>query len=164
MSGPELRAIPTKYQGVEFRSRLEAKWACFFDELGLRWESEPESYPLPGGSGYMPDFLLRWAPGDRGWCWAEVKPEGGDFSKAEMLAKITGRPVLRLEGPPGESALTSRLVVGLHEIEKGWDVEFAWAAFNRALLKSRGHRFWNPSGRGGRPVNVTDLLHRWPRD
>jgi len=26
-------AIPTRYNGVNFRSRLEAKWAAFFDLL-----------------------------------------------------------------------------------------------------------------------------------
>ncbi|MEA2669684.1 MAG: hypothetical protein QOJ33_2618, partial [Chloroflexota bacterium] len=30
-------AIPTTYDGVNFRSRLEAKWAAFFDLLGWRW-------------------------------------------------------------------------------------------------------------------------------
>jgi hypothetical protein len=26
-----MKAIPTIYQGVEYRSRLEARWAAFFD-------------------------------------------------------------------------------------------------------------------------------------
>ena len=43
-----LRAIPTKYAGHTFRSRLEARWALFFDLLHLPWEYEPEGYFLGG--------------------------------------------------------------------------------------------------------------------
>ena len=32
---------PTFYNGVRFRSRLEAHWACFFDQVGWSWEYEP---------------------------------------------------------------------------------------------------------------------------
>jgi hypothetical protein len=45
--------IPTVYRDVQFRSRLEAKWAAFFDFLGWRWEYEP--FDL---AGWIPDFLL----------------------------------------------------------------------------------------------------------
>jgi hypothetical protein len=33
----ERRGIPTKYRSVNFRSRLEAKYAALFDLLGWRW-------------------------------------------------------------------------------------------------------------------------------
>lgn len=46
-------AIPTKYAGVQFRSRLEARWAAFFDLLGFGWEYEPLDL-----DGYIPDFVL----------------------------------------------------------------------------------------------------------
>lgn len=46
-------AIPTKYAGTEFRSRLEARWAAFFDLVGWRWEYEPIDLP-----GWIPDFML----------------------------------------------------------------------------------------------------------
>jgi hypothetical protein len=36
----------TKYKGYWFRSRLEAKWAVFFDALGLKWLYEPEGFDL----------------------------------------------------------------------------------------------------------------------
>ncbi len=39
MSGPA--AIPTNYKGLLFRSRLEAQWAHFFDDLDWPWEYEP---------------------------------------------------------------------------------------------------------------------------
>jgi hypothetical protein len=48
-----MNAIPTQYKGINFRSRLEAKWAKMFDLLGWRWEYEP--FDL---NGYIPDFMI----------------------------------------------------------------------------------------------------------
>ena len=39
-----MKAIDTEYKGHLFRSRLEAKWAVFFDEIGVRWEYEKEDF------------------------------------------------------------------------------------------------------------------------
>lgn len=50
----DIKAIPTTYAGVRFRSRLEARWAAFFDLCGIKWEYEP--FDL---DGWAPDFLLR---------------------------------------------------------------------------------------------------------
>ena len=54
----DMKAIQTEYKGYLFRSRLEARWAVFFDACGVRWEYEPEGYILPNGKFYLPDFLL----------------------------------------------------------------------------------------------------------
>lgn len=43
----DIKAIETCYAGCRFRSRLEARWAVFFDALGLEWEYEPEGFELP---------------------------------------------------------------------------------------------------------------------
>ena len=53
-----LKAIETEYKGYRFRSRLEARWAVFFDACGVKWEYEPEGYDLGDGTYYLPDFLL----------------------------------------------------------------------------------------------------------
>jgi hypothetical protein len=46
-------AIPTKYAGIDYRSRLEARWAAFFDRIGWQYTYEPFD-----GAGYIPDFLI----------------------------------------------------------------------------------------------------------
>jgi len=60
-----MRAIPTVYRGVRFRSRLEATWAAFFDLVGWEWRYEPIDL-----AGYIPDFVL-YRPGP---ILVEVKP------------------------------------------------------------------------------------------
>jgi len=41
-----IKTIQTAYKGYKFRSRLEARWAVFFDAFPLKWEYEPEGYDL----------------------------------------------------------------------------------------------------------------------
>ena len=53
-----MKVIETKYKGYLFRSRLEARWAVFFDACGVKWEYEPEGFDLGEGIYYLPDFLL----------------------------------------------------------------------------------------------------------
>lgn len=55
-SDGRMQAIPTTYAGVRFRSRLEARWAAFFDLVGWEWEYEPLDL-----NGYIPDFVLAFA-------------------------------------------------------------------------------------------------------
>jgi hypothetical protein len=60
-----MHAIATVYKGIRFRSRLEAKWAAFFDLLGWRWAYEPLDL-----RGYIPDFHLHF----KNPLLVEVKP------------------------------------------------------------------------------------------
>lgn len=53
-----ITAIETEYNGYRFRSRLEARWAYFFDLLGIRYIYEPEGYEMSDGTKYLPDFYL----------------------------------------------------------------------------------------------------------
>ena len=67
---PMMQAIQTRYRGYHFRSRLEARWAVFFDALNVAWEYEIEGFELPSGR-YLPDFKL-----GHDHRWVEVKPAG----------------------------------------------------------------------------------------
>lgn len=72
-----IKAIETRYAGCRFRSRTEARWAVFFDAIGVRWEFEKEGFELPSGR-YLPDF---WIPD---WnVWFEVK---GDYPNSVEVA------------------------------------------------------------------------------
>lgn len=53
-----MKVIETVYNGYKFRSRLEARWAVFFDALGVKYEYEPEGFELDDGAKYLPDFKI----------------------------------------------------------------------------------------------------------
>lgn len=77
------QAIETRYNGYRFRSRLEARYAVFFDALGVRYEYEKEGFDLEGAGRYLPDF---WLPDLH--LWFEVKgsePTWEEIKKAQEL-------------------------------------------------------------------------------
>jgi hypothetical protein len=53
-----MKAIETEYKGILFRSRLEARWAIFFDAFNLEWVYEPDCFILSNNQKYTPDFYL----------------------------------------------------------------------------------------------------------
>ena len=67
-----MKPIQTRYAGCHFRSRLEARWAVFFDTAGIRWEYEPQGFELPSGKKYLPDFYLPDVQR-----WIEIKGDPG---------------------------------------------------------------------------------------
>ena len=68
-----IKPIATHYNGYRFRSRLEARWAVFFDAAGIEYEYEPEGYVLSDGTCYLPDFYLPWFH-----MYVEIKPGNMD--------------------------------------------------------------------------------------
>lgn len=53
--------IETEYKGIVYRSRLEARWAIFFDEMNIEYQYEPGSFQVPFNGytlKYFPDFVL----------------------------------------------------------------------------------------------------------
>jgi len=92
-----ITAIPTEYAGCTFRSRLEARWAVFFDAMRIEWQYEPEGFQLQAGK-YLPDFYL-----PQHGCFAEVKPQwlnAREQGVAEDLVRTTEKPIIVLFGPP----------------------------------------------------------------
>ena len=92
-----IKVIETQYKGYRFRSRLEARWAVFFDALDIEWVYEPEGYDLGGAGWYLPDF---WLPTFNNGMFVEVKPPGGDFSKAKALSELSVKNMWLAEGNP----------------------------------------------------------------
>jgi hypothetical protein len=98
MSG-DIKPIETEYNGYKFRSRQEARWAVFFDSLGIEYWYEHEGYELSinGDSVfYLPDFYL-----PRLDCFIEVKGEKPVYEETEKaygLTEATGKKVYILWG------------------------------------------------------------------
>jgi len=102
-----MKPIQTRYKGYHFRSRLEARWAVYFDAIGWKWLYEPEGFSLGDGDFYLPDFLLV----DCG-LWVEVKaekPDENELRKAEKLATQSNTSVVFAVGLPNAHELSMGL-------------------------------------------------------
>jgi len=95
----QIKAIETMYKGYRFRSRLEARWAVFFDTLGIEWKYEDQGYErdigiyecvgdpdsptgerhVPNIARYLPDFFL--PDGRGGGVFVEVKGDKDALKK-----------------------------------------------------------------------------------
>lgn len=89
-----IKAIETTYNGIKYRSRLEALWAAKLDELGIEHVYEPQGYKM-GSIQYLPDFYLPDLD-----MFAEVKGVPDDKAARKILALMeeTEKDVVLLLG------------------------------------------------------------------
>jgi hypothetical protein len=116
-------AIPTRYRGRLYRSRLEARWAAFFDLLG--WEHEYEPFEL---NGWIPDFLLRgtWASGYRAGVLVEIKP-------VSTYDRDVGQKVIDACADTEWEGGTDRLLFGVAP----WRAERRWLNIGWGILEGQ---------------------------
>lgn len=114
-----MNAIPTEFNGITYRSRVEARWAVFFDRMGWPAVYEQEGFDL-GGVRYLPDF---WLPEWK--VFVEIKsgdPEPDEIKKCEALSAASQKPVWLFAGSPGNGTYKVFLF-GMKEPEpryEGW--------------------------------------------
>lgn len=132
-----VKAIETRYAGCQFRSRLEARWAVFFDNLDIRWEYEPQGFTSVFGTPYLPDFHL---PGDD--LWVEVKGRRDPSGVARAIEVVDhgalpgyGLVLLGSIPRPVRDGLPAFPVLVYHE-----GVLHEWASFSRGSAWSWGRR------------------------
>lgn len=104
---PAFKVIETRYRQRLFRSRLEARYAVFFDAMGIKWDYEPEGFDLGFGQLYLPDFFI-YRRGEPFGFWVEVKgrtPTADEKRKFHLLCLQTSQKGVMLVGPPGEGEL-----------------------------------------------------------
>jgi len=82
ISPPRIKAIPTTYKGIEFRSKLERNVAACLDAAKVEWTYEQEGYDL-GGEWYLPDF---WLPKAKQFIEVKGQVEDPSIEKSVKLA------------------------------------------------------------------------------
>ncbi|MCE7858425.1 MAG: hypothetical protein DYG86_01410 [Chloroflexi bacterium CFX2] len=119
-----MKAIDTEYKGFYFRSRLEARWAVFFDALGIKWEYEKEGFVLENGKKYLPDFYLPHVSlrGQVEGVYVEIKPDAKSFL-GETYDGFTF-PLCGFAGMPLDNEYIDGLGndgYGGYQLSLGWD-------------------------------------------
>lgn len=149
-------AIRTLYNGIYFRSRLEAKWAAFFDQMGWTWLYEPTEL-----NGWFPDFEV----GTVGTL-VEVKPFRSlqDFED-EVIPKITAammtfwqdRRDVVLLGEDPRFMWTSDHIHQLYGKTPGWHVVFDEVTIGDL----NGPDSWRRNGPDVKQVVLTSVNQSW---
>lgn len=105
----KINAIETRHNGYRFRSRLEARWAVFFEAIKEPYLYESEGFKLrsviskgehlePWETWYLPDFFL-----PRKKMWVEIKPiqpTRDEKIRCEILCLNSRQDVVMLIGDP----------------------------------------------------------------
>lgn len=155
MTAYNIAAIPTKYRGRLYRSRLEAKWAAFFTLVGWDFEYEPFDF-----GDWSPDFLLRF---ESRQFLVEVKPI---TAFDQQVAWKVGLSCARQDC----EAMDGLLLLGVSPFVSGHRVQMGWFLHAPLMLAPR---FWKDLTLGrpldqipGRPVieaffeNTGSVRHR----
>lgn len=120
-----IKPIETVYKGYRFRSRLEARWAVFFDALGLNWKYESEGFDVDG-EYYLPDFFVE-VDKDYGWIIVEIKHnEYKPTEKEKRLWSKIDKESLRIESPDGNGFAGFWIMSGTPEVEKSFFDDVHW--------------------------------------
>lgn len=163
-AGP--KAIPTTYNGINFRSVLEARFALLFDSLGLVWDYEP-AIPL---SGYIADFLvrvpMRRAPFSRvpstGLVLCEAKPIVCADDYEAPVRKIA------LSGWEHAAVVLCPTPWRVDDAADRWAIGMATDRVERRDALPGGHAAWFPVGIDGDPAELVlgggrDIRDLWRR-
>jgi hypothetical protein len=111
----KIKSLNTEFDGYNFRSRLEARWAVYFKEMGWDYLYEPQGYILSTGASYLPDFFL---PDFQ--TFIEVKFEvlnDYDLERAIDLVESTQIPLIILDRDPSLKHVTQMRIDEKGEIK-----------------------------------------------
>ena len=97
-----IKAIQTRYKNCLFRSRVEARWAVFFDCAREPWEYEKEGFDLGDGELYLPDF---WLPQLQLWVEIKGKATGDEIGLVQRFSESINQAACLVEGTPGDEQI-----------------------------------------------------------
>ena len=158
---PDIKAIETYYNGYRFRSRLEARWAVFFDAIGMPYQYEAEGYVGLNDTTYLPDFFFPTYD-----LYAEVK--GTDESLRRDGKKIAA--AIDYEATPVSNGLIILGNIPSPELIKWGNIPmFHCLKWNKGIIDTMA-TFYMPNRRASIVVGYEEILtrvfslHNWKDD
>lgn len=126
---PTIKAIITEYNGYRFRSRLEARWAIFFDALDLKYQYEPEGYEI-GDIKYLPDFYLPDLD-----IFVEIKPSAPPLDELRKVQAFADyKQIVLIMGQPGAT---------FDQYGAGVSIEYVASRYMPLLGPEKEHALWD---------------------
>jgi hypothetical protein len=158
-----MNSIPTTYDGYRFKSRTEARYAAFFNQLKVPYIYEREGYALPSGL-YLPDF---WLPEQK--VYIEVKGNDPTRLEEKLTEELSERlliPVIIGVDLPSNNYSNLRCFLFSQNGSAGWSYwDILWCTDLRGKLTfkpkansgTRSFYIAIDNGEGIGPAVFTDL-------
>lgn len=90
-SGYRRGGIPTLYNGVEYKSKIESQIALFLDGVEIKHQYEPQSFLLASGRHFCPDFFC---PEIKLWVEVKTRPNPYVLDDLRDLVQTTQQEAL----------------------------------------------------------------------
>jgi len=119
-----IKAIPTKYRGVKFKSKLEASWAKWLDTKSIIWSYESEGASV-NNEWYLPDF---WLPEIR--TILEVKGMIQGIKKAKRFYNALQRENIEYE----LNHLSEKEKNSSYRTNHQWAKNYAWGTPHKLFI------------------------------
>jgi hypothetical protein len=114
------------YNGRAFHSDLQARWAVFFDALAVPYEYKSQTFALPYGGSFAPDF---WLPRQRVWIHTSLGlPDEDELVRAADLSFATRQFVYVFWDTIGEHRIYT---FSLPFYEQGYDKRYVLSLCSR---------------------------------
>lgn len=97
-----IKAIPWNYDGIPFRSKLEAKWFCVLKSLWSDVEYEPEVFKI--SQGYC------WSESDENYVEASTKNYCPDFKAGQYYFEI--KPLKNFYDVRDQASIWNAILLG----------------------------------------------------
>lgn len=134
-----MKAIETIYKGRRFRSRLEARWAIFFDAIDIGWEYETEGFEI-GNTKYLTDFKLSSFGANEVDLFVEIKPRRPSTEEIKKCYEVsvgTNTDMLLICGTPGLPEFSS--------LGKDWNLKTGYVSLHfPARMNLKGNEVNTP--------------------
>ncbi len=135
-----IKPIETRYAGCRFRSRLEARWALFFDRADIGWQYEPQGFNIDGRS-YLPDFRLTSCG-----TWVEVKGQLSAADRAFLERAATQLPVDNGPGERGPGLIIVGEIPPIPTAGASGIPDFTWGDWGFGNYHKNGRPWWQLGG------------------
>jgi len=134
-----LKAIETQYKGYRFRSRLEARWAVFFDSLEFTWTYEQLVVAVQGDPWPQEYFLTTIVP--ESWDAEYIYGiDVGEFGRCRACDRI--HMIASEDSENGYAHYGLEKCQGLPKCGERWPIGSEYSPrLKHAFARARGARF-----------------------
>lgn len=110
--GDKLFGLKNIYKGIQFKSKLESKFAFLLDQANIKWKYEPQIFLLSNGEYYKPDFYLYELN-----TWVETKGKIAEHNKefTRLFAKEINGEILLISEEESYWFSTKDFIDGLNQ-------------------------------------------------